>query len=158
MHLPRAGIIPVIWVSGVNYYGLGTDSQHHTYIDLGGRREDYDRHHYDNAAREFTEESLGVFGQIRGEDLYEMPFIYNQDCALFFVPWIINEQLHENFAHKVSQTPNPEIIALNWLTLNQLLSLTPQQMYWKPQRLIQENADLIEAIDEKYQEIFLSHR
>jgi 8-oxo-dGTP pyrophosphatase MutT (NUDIX family) len=150
----RAGIIPVVSISGVNYYGLGTDSQYLTLIDFAGGIEEKDRHLFDNAAREFTEETLGVFGTIRGEDLYHMPFIHNQECTLFFVPWQYDCKIVDNFNYKVSQEPRPEIIGINWLTLDELLSLSNKQMYWKPHNLIQENINQIQHIDQIYREMF----
>src|SRR5258708_15542441 len=69
------------------YFGLGIDTITGEITDWAGGisyKEGYDKNVIDGAIREFTEETLGIFGTITYEDVEECLAIYNSSNLIIF--------------------------------------------------------------------------
>lgn len=159
----RAGIIPVIHVVTSTHelplaqqlYGFGINSSYRRLIDLAGHRETTDRTVIDNAIREFSEETLGVFGNVDRSLVARMPSLMNEETALYFVPFKVDpKEVHRNFQWRLANEARPEVLGLVWLTLDEIVSLPAPALYYKPHRLLSQNVDLLPTIDLEMQRFF----
>jgi len=93
---PRGGVIPYFRHNGQIYFCLGIDSRTRELTDFGGGLELQDSGFIECAKREFTEETLGIFGEITDEDWDSSIVLYNR------LPW----------AHRGKMLPQDMIIIL----------------------------------------------
>lgn len=95
---PRAGVVPYTIYNGKLYLCFGEDYRTKTIIDFAGGMEKFDQSMIATAIREFSEETLGVFGPLTKDELnrstvisQRFPAEYKgrtimQDMVLIFVP------------------------------------------------------------------------
>jgi len=91
---------------------LGLDASHGDLTDLGGRVEKRETPII-AAIREFQEESQGVFGYIRPEDLENSLAIFSVDLLLIFVKLIFDRSVISNaFKRRIERIQNLEVSRL----------------------------------------------
>lgn len=144
----RAGVIPYTFYQGKVIFGLGLDRRFHELTDFGGGiRYTKDRDAIVGALREFTEESLHVFGPMFPENIQNAIVSYTQIMAIFFVYVNVNP-VHSSllFQERVSTLDTPEVSDLVWLSLDEfkqaiVFGKTPNgtQIYSCVRRMLKES-------------------
>lgn len=127
-NLIRGGIIPYTFISKndiqIPIFCFGIDSYSADLTDFGGSRNSGDRDIIDTAIREFNEETLGVFGEIKIENIIGSKIIYDDHNAIILVYLDLNiediEIINQNFISLSTNHPNIEISSLVWLTNDQI--------------------------------------
>jgi len=117
----RAGIIPYTFHEGKIIFGMGIDHKFQELTDFGGgARYTKDKDAVVGALREFTEESLHVFGPLFPESIQNAIVSYTQVMAIFFVYINVNPR-HASllFQERVSTLDVPEVSSLAWLSLDE---------------------------------------
>ena len=122
----RGGIIPYCTLNGVRYFNLGLYRRSADLTDFGGYIDyNHDEDALKGALREFSEESLSVFGKIPRDVLNGSVAIYDIDMILLFVDvtQLIDgksmELIEQEFCDRVARKrhkKNREIRALTWVT------------------------------------------
>jgi len=74
----RAGIIPYMKNEKTVFFIFGLDEGIASISDFGGTREDFDEDVYGTALREFQEETFGVIGTIKRENITKAPYIVGE--------------------------------------------------------------------------------
>ena len=92
-HQKRAGVIPYFRLDGELFFLLGIDFTSGDYADFGGgvggsRFENP----IEGAVREFTEESLGIFGKV--DDMGDQYVIWDSDMLIIFLSLEIESEQH----------------------------------------------------------------
>lgn len=127
--LHRGGIIPYTTgeINGFTYtfYCLGLDYSSGNITDFAGKREPRDRDIIETSIREFQEETLGVFGPLRREDLIrrEASVLYDHQSATIFVPFnnIDMMRIVDNYTRSTrGLRSEPELSMLVWMDDYQL--------------------------------------
>jgi len=114
----RGGIIPYfISPEGNLHFALGLDSIHRELTDFGGGisyKKDGDA--VIGSIREFDEESLGVFGEVKKEDLQDCLMIYSDEMMIIFLQVEVNStEIHKLFHQKLKKEKDPEVCDIAWL-------------------------------------------
>lgn len=82
----RAGVIIYTVVEGATFFGLGLDSRTHDLTDFGGGVVyKTDQNVVRGALREFEEETLQIFQEIKPDDIKKCPVIYDYDNLIIFI-------------------------------------------------------------------------
>lgn len=123
----RAGVIVYTINKGVLTFGMGIDTKSGDITDFGGGvryRKCRDSNAIVGALREFSEESLCVFGNYMPNQVQKCLTIYSSTMAIIFLHLNLNiEKANSLFDYRVSRVTNPEIKKLIWLTKDQLYSV-----------------------------------
>lgn len=81
----RAGIIAYTTYKNCVWFGLGIDRRSKDISDFGGKKERRDRTIFDTAIREFSEESLDIYGKLDRSKLDNCLAVYNQSSLIIFL-------------------------------------------------------------------------
>ena len=74
------------------------------------------------ALREFTEESLGVFGKFHPSSLDDCVVVYNNNMAIFFLPLRCNpEEVTKTFTVRYKKEKTNEVSSLAWMDKKRFL-------------------------------------
>jgi hypothetical protein len=119
----RGGIIPYMVSSEGNLkFALGLDYVHKELTDFGGGisyKKDGDA--VVGSIREFDEESLGVFGEVKKEDLENCLTIYSNEMMIIFLKVDVNaSEINKLFYQKLKQESEPEVCDIVWLEKKEL--------------------------------------
>lgn len=119
----RVGIIPYTIRRGGPFFCLGRDRRYQSLTDFGGGLKKSDITPINGALREFDEETLGVFGDIRSY-IRDALAVFDKSILIIFVridcnPYMINSI----FSKKLQLTHKPEVDHLLWITSNQFKQL-----------------------------------
>jgi hypothetical protein len=140
----RAGIIPYRMIHGTRYFGFGIDRWFNQRTDFGGMVDyDIDSNALKGALREFSEESLGVFGRIPDHLLSRGLAVYDHEMIIIFidVTELIEgisadelETLFEKKSQRKHQRKHQEIKAISWIPEDYLRWMIdfPDQFIPKP--------------------------
>ena len=102
----RSGIVPYFQKHGL--YAFGFNRDYGTLIDFGGTIEEGENE-FQTAAREYNEESFGVFGKIRSIDLEGQKMLYYKNNTLFFVFCELEpDEVSYNFNERLMKEKEPE--------------------------------------------------
>lgn len=105
----RAGIIPYTKTKKGLLFWLGVDPSKDL-TDFGGQSKVSDKDFLSTATREFEEESLGVFGEIDLENLYNSLCVYDGKMVIIFYQLKYEPCfLHTNFEKLVKQEKRVEV-------------------------------------------------
>lgn len=121
----RAGIILYTKINNIIYFGVGVDNNTKEYTDFGGGIQyQKDGNVIAGAIREFTEETLQIFGQLEYHDVKDCLALYNLNNLVIFKYVTQNINLiRENFLHEyryyVDKGIKPEVCDIAWLTQNE---------------------------------------
>lgn len=113
----RAGVIVYTVHRDKLLFCMGVDRKTSEITDFGGgvsyKR---DKTTTAGALREFTEESLGVFGKFYPSSLDDCVVVYNNNMAIFFLPLICNPELvTETFTTRYRKEQTNEVSSLAWM-------------------------------------------
>lgn len=124
----RNGVILYTIYQGERYFLLGFDTKTLELTDFGGgyKREDGSR--VKAALREFHEETLNCFEEIKEEDLQRCIGISDSDNLIIFIP--VDESpsdichaIEDRVLHYYNETNRiPEIVSATWVRENDLLN------------------------------------
>jgi len=120
----RAGVIAYTVYKKKTYFILGIDTKSGDITDFGGgislKREDA----LQGGLREFSEETLGIFGKITVDEIKNSLVIYDDKNLIIFIhlSFDICEKYFE-FQKRVKQCEKPEVIDLKFLDKKAFLSL-----------------------------------
>ena len=142
----RAGVIIYTKWNNEYYYGLGIDTASKEITDFGGgisyKR---DENVICGALREFKEETLGIFGDVRYEDVLEAPVIYNNTNLIIFKyvhedPFLIRERFLQHFIEAENTKDIPEVCDIIWMTTTELKHciMTRGKMFFRVQTFLQK--------------------
>lgn len=124
----RAGIIPQVRQGNTVFYAFSLDNCVGAIGDFGGHIEPVDRDGLDTAIREYSEESLNVFGVFTRDDLMDCPVIIGPETAEIIVPvpgpmypYVVefHARLNEDITH--------EVLSVIWLSTAQVLRAIENQ-------------------------------
>jgi len=122
----RAGIVPVVDLFGEKYYCFGVDHKYQEITDFGGGiRYKRDENVLYGALREFSEESLGIFGYISPTDLQEDDAIFDKDTLIIFHrddEIDINRKAHL-FSERYKRQTRPEVSDVIWFSHEEVKQL-----------------------------------
>ena len=120
----RSGVIVYTIYKGKTYFILGIDTASGNITDFGGGISFKRENALTGGLREFSEETLGVFGNIDVEEIKNCIAVYNEKEIIIFVPFEINiKSKYLEFINRVKQVENPEVIDLSVLSKKQFISL-----------------------------------
>ena len=124
----RAGIIPYTIQNNIIFFAFSIDNNIACLGDFGGHYEDIDNDLLDTAIREYTEESLNVFGYLNREFLKDCFVIEGPETIEIFVfvspPFY---QYTERFNNMIVGNKQHEVQNIIWLSRRQLLNLIDNQ-------------------------------
>jgi hypothetical protein len=118
--IKRAGIIPFTQYKKDTWFGMGIDRQSGDISDFGGRREIKDRDAIETAIREFTEESLGVYGKFAYDSVKECMALYKGVYMIIFLPIVVNPKLSVK-NYKCIVYKGSEMSSLIWMNKKDFL-------------------------------------
>ena len=124
----RAGIIPVVHMRGILFFGFGVENGVGAIADFGGHRERSDKDALDTAIREYEEEALNVFGKLIRDQMQDYFVLDGTDTAEILVP--IDPPFYkytEKFAALLGNNPEHEVQSIIWLSRRQLLTAVDSQ-------------------------------
>lgn len=113
----RAGVIVYTIKNGEIYFCLGTDYEFKSLTDFSGGVKLSDRNQISTALREFSEESLGVFGNFSENDIRNCIAIFSSSMLTIFIK--INGSKSEyvkEFDVKFRKEANPELLNISWIS------------------------------------------
>lgn len=122
--IQRSGaIIYKLTDQGLKFF-LGIDTIFNEYTDFGGGVKKDDLTVIDGGLRELTEESIGIFGIIKSEELKNFLTLYTNRTMIMFIKTDIDEnKITELFNERVKYIENPEVNGIAWLTTSEFISL-----------------------------------
>ena len=85
MQQRRGGIIPYCCINGVRYFNLGLDRKYNELTDFGGQINFNDASALKGSLREFSEESLRIYGRIPEDRLNGSLVLYDLHILIVFV-------------------------------------------------------------------------
>lgn len=132
----RAGVIIYTFFEGATFFGLGLDSRTHDLTDFGGGVfYKTDQNVVRGALREFEEETLQIFQEIKPEDIKKCPVIYDDDNLIIFIHLKVDpdavcsrfnrsylETIDNNKLHRARGEASrrkfidPEVCGITWLS------------------------------------------
>lgn len=122
----RAGVILYTVVNNVIYFGMGLDSKSHDLTDFGGGVSyKNDKNVINGALREFNEETLNIFDNLKIEDIQDCSVVYDNYNLILFLHIDINpNDICKNFNKKYIDTigiskKEPEVCCIIWLTFQE---------------------------------------
>lgn len=150
----RAGIIPYTVINGHFIFGLGRDRASRMLTDFGGwiRWKEFETTPV-AALREFTEETLGVFGKFSETEIGNSVMIYDQKMAIVFLHLeffpsfisyrfaIVHQEktiLHDtrmkdsHLSHHHERYRLPEISEIVWTSTETIESALKRRMIYYP--------------------------
>ena len=120
----RAGVIVYTIYKGKTYFILGIDTASGNITDFGGGISFKRENAITGGLREFSEETLGIFGSIDVDEIKNCVSVHNDKEVIIFVPFKINiESKYLEFMSRVKQVENPEVMDLFILNKKQFISL-----------------------------------
>jgi len=120
----RAGIIIYSKFQDKVLFCVGVDRKSKELTDFGGGVSyKLDKDALTGAIREFTEESLGVFGGLKPEELQECIAVYTQIMLIIFVPMICNPlEANRLFLSRYTREKVGEVSGLVWMDVESFLT------------------------------------
>ena len=125
----RGGVIIYTVFNGIIYFGFALDTQTHELTDFaGGIHYEKGETCIEGCLREFTEESLGIFGDIQiNDEILASPVIYDEHNMIIFLrtsftPDEISKSFNKAFLQyedNIKYYPS-ENCAIVWLTYREL--------------------------------------
>ncbi len=132
----RAGIILYTIHNGNVYFALGLDSKSHDLTDFGGHIVyQYDENVVCGALREFNEETLEMFDDVKYDDIQDCPVIYDEKNLIIFMHVICDPDVvcrsfnsyYDKQSHNIVNTiqksqknskkkTESEVCGITWLT------------------------------------------
>ncbi len=124
-HYVRAGIIPYITINNVKFYAFGLGNMVADLCDFGGHREDVDGDLLDTAIREYSEESLNIFGELTRDTLDYCEVLDGDDTAEVLYPLPGDIPMYSytlDFKQLIGDDLNHEIQNIIWMSKNQIIT------------------------------------
>jgi hypothetical protein len=143
---PRAGAIPYILRQGEIYFALGLDTQYSELTDFGGGVSyKNDGNAVEGALREFSEESLGVFGSVDRALLNQCMVVYNRQMMIVFVPFDVDPHEKSRLFHQLlPKEIEPEVSDILWLSEAELKTALEEKsrlLYIRVRKLLSKAGD-----------------
>lgn len=139
----RAGVIVYTIYNNKVYFGMGVDFESKDITDFGGRVSYYnDKNVLVGALREFTEETLGVFGLIKPDQVSDCPIVYDSDNLILFIHLKVDiATINNSFEIAKQKVNKPEITKIVWLDIISFLaSIKSENIMYKRVRDLLHNA------------------
>lgn len=122
----RGGVILYTKINNEIRFGLGVDTRTGEYTDLAGGisyKQNCDKNVVDGSLREFSEETLGIFGEITYDQVLENLAIYNFNIFILFMTIEYNENINvlfqEQYDAQIKRKITPEVSNIVWLTMSE---------------------------------------
>ena len=121
----RAGIIVYTIINNDLFFIVGIDTDSNDITDFGGgvnikKGETVIK----GGLRELMEESLGVFGFIKEEELLNCITVFNETSLIIFIPLKLNPyRIYEEFIKRIQFVEKPEVKGLAFLNVGQFITL-----------------------------------
>jgi hypothetical protein len=117
--LKRAGIVLFAKYKKSIWFGMGIDRMSGDISDFGGHRMKKDSDILETAIREFEEETLGVCGKIKKENIKNCYSVHDNNIVVIFYPTEINIKESINI-FKNTVSGNTEMSGLIWIKQEKL--------------------------------------
>lgn len=113
----RAGVIVYVNYNGGIIFCMGVDKRTKEITDFGGGVSyKNDGNTIVGGLREFTEESLGVFGKFSPEDIRNCVVVHSKNMAIFFIPLQCDPvEINRLFLQRYGKEKNEEVSSLAWM-------------------------------------------
>lgn len=138
----RAGVVPYVDQDGDRFYAFSIGTYTAAINDFGGTREKHEDA-LDAALREYTEESLAVFGDLHRKNVMNLEALDGETMFLILVPvpppFIIYTHRFDNL---IRDDPAHESQAVIWFSREQLrriVQLEPFKFYWRVWEVLRDN-------------------
>lgn len=120
----RAGVIVYTFHKHKTFFILGIDTKSGDVTDFAGGVSFKKEDPLSGGLRELMEESLGIFGNIRVDEIINCISVYDKENLIIFVPINIdiNSKIDE-FSFRVKHLRNPEVIKLKILSKKDFVAL-----------------------------------
>jgi len=100
----RGGVIVYTHFNGTVYFSFGIDAKTHDLTDFGGGIGHRDASPISGALREFSEETLGIFGTVTVDQIGTCPVIYDLNNLIIFLRFDLNpEEVSTVFLQKYQE-------------------------------------------------------
>ena len=120
----RSGVIVYRRLNDEYIFGLGIDTQSGDITDFGGGVQHQDNLPIVVGLREFTEETLGVFGHFSAEEVIKSLVIYSDSLMIMFLHLDFNfNAINKLFDYRRKKIKHTEIDKLIWFDKRQFLNL-----------------------------------
>nr|QBK89882.1 MAG: NUDIX hydrolase [Pithovirus LCPAC101] len=122
--IERSGVIIYTICDNKFYFGLGVDHESGDITDFGGGIKKKDFSLIDGTLREFTEESLGVFGKFSHDEIEKCICVYNQHTMIVFIPLKLDKnKINKTFNQRLKYVKEPEVDSIFWITKETFINL-----------------------------------
>lgn len=120
----RAGVIVYTTYKNQLIFGLGIDSQSGNVTDFGGQVNSQDSSPLTGGLREFSEETLNVFGFLTEEQVSDFVVVYSSEMLIVFAHLNFDlKTTHRLFESRMNSLKKTEISSLVWLSDKQFFQL-----------------------------------
>ena len=124
----RAGIIPYCVIGENIFFCFGVENGVGAIGDFGGHREKVDSDALDTAIREYQEESLNLFGELKRDRLQDCYILDGSDTVEILLP--VTGSMYEystRFRNTIREDTSHEVQSIIWLSKSQLLTAIDSQ-------------------------------
>ncbi len=120
----RSGVIVYTMYKGQIYFLAGIDTASGNITDFGGGIKLKEETPLTGGLREFVEESCGIFGNIKENDVLDQIVIYTKDLVIMFIHINFNiDRAMTEFNYRISKITNPEVSGLILMNLEQFTQI-----------------------------------
>jgi len=139
----RSGVIIYTHFKGKTYFCLGIDSNFGDLTDFGGGMKKNETF-INCGLRELEEESKGVFGEIKEEEIQSNMGVYSKNMMIMFIYRNV-----DMVKTKKDFKPNNEVSNIEWIETKDFIDIISgkgKRMYSRVRRVLQKVTDIICAL------------
>ncbi len=139
----RSGVIIYTHFKGKTYFCLGVDSNFGDLTDFGGGMKKNETF-INCGLRELEEESKGVFGEIKEEEIQSNMGVYSKNMMIMFIYRNV-----DMVKTKKDFKPNNEVSNIEWIETKDFIDIISgkgKRMYSRVRRVLQKVTDIICAL------------
>ena len=145
----RCGAIVYTHHKGKTYFCLGVDSSYGDLTDFSGGIKKGETV-FDGGLRELKEESQGVFGEIKKEDIQDCMTFYSKNMVIIFIEKNVDmEDIKREFLERVKGKTELEVSNIFWIEKQDFINSINgkgKRIYSRVRKILSKVPDIISAI------------
>ena len=149
----RSGVIVYTHYQGKTYFCLGVDSSYGDLTDFGGGMKK-NENVIECGLRELEEESQGIFGKIKEEDVKDCLGFYCKNMMIMFIQKNVDiKKIKNDFKSKIRNVDDvngpPEVSNIEWIESKDFINIVSgkgKRIYSRVRRILQKVTDIISAL------------